>query len=138
MRKQNTHNVTGIIKTDKENIAFSGEDFKFVFMKTDLLGDEVVLKADESGYIWGTTHGEATIGIYSGTDINVKSTKILNTWNYIVSKNWPSLEHMWFDGIKIFIHVMLYMKCGMRSPLIYLHMKWIKIVEYLNLHQMNM
>ena len=100
MRKQNTHNVTGIIKTDKENIAFSGEDFKFVFMKTDLLGDEVVLKADESGYIWGTTHGEATIGIYSGTDINIKSTKILNTWNYIVSKNWLSLEHMWFDGIR--------------------------------------
>ena len=100
MRKQNTHNVTGIIKTDKENIAFSGEDFKFVFMKTDLLGDEVVLKADESGYIWGTTHGEVTIGIYSGTDINIKSTHILNTWNYIVSKNWLPLEHMWFDGIR--------------------------------------
>ena len=100
MRKQNTHNVTGIIKTDKENIAFAGEDFKFVFMKTDLLGDEIVLKADESGYIWGTTHGEATIGIYSGTDINIKSTHILNTWNYIVSKNWLPLEHMWFDGIR--------------------------------------
>lgn len=100
MRKQNTHNVTGIIKTDKENIAFSGEDFKFVFMKTDLLGDEVVMKADESGYIWGTTHGEATIGIYSGTDINIKSTHILNTWNYIVSKNWLPLEYMWFDGIR--------------------------------------
>lgn len=100
MRKQNTHNVTGIIKTDKENIAFSGEDFKFVFMKTDLFGDEIVLKADESGYIWGTTHGDATIGIYSGTDINIKSTKILNTWNYIVSKNWLPLEHMWFDGIR--------------------------------------
>lgn len=100
MKKQNTHSVTGIIKKDKENIAFAGEDFKFVFMKTDLLGDEIVLKADESGYIWGTTHGEATIGIYSGTDINIKSTHILNTWNYIVSKNWLPLEHMWFDGIR--------------------------------------
>lgn len=100
MKKQNTHSVTGIIKKNKENIAFAGEDFKFVFMKTDLLGDEVVLKADESGYIWGTTHGEATIGIYSGTDINIKSTKVLNTWNYIVSKNWLPLEHMWFDGIR--------------------------------------
>lgn len=49
MKKQNTHSVTGIIKKDKENIAFAGEDFKFVFMKTDLLGDEIVLKADESG-----------------------------------------------------------------------------------------
>lgn len=100
MKKQHTHNVTGIIKTDKENIAFTGEDFKFVFMKTDLLGEEIVLKADESGYIWGTTHGNTTIGIYSGTDINVKSTRILNTWNYIVSKNWLPVEHMRFDGIR--------------------------------------
>ena len=100
MRKQNIHNVTGIIETDKENITFSGEDFKFVFMKTDLLGDEVVLKADESGYIWGMTHQGATIGIHSGTDINIKSTHILNTRNYIVSKNRLLLEHMRFDGIR--------------------------------------
>lgn len=100
MEKQNTHIVTGIIKKDKGNVVFVGEDFKFVFVKTDLCGDEIVLKADESGYIWGITHGESTIGIYSGTDISIKSTKILNTWNYIVSKNWLPLEHMRFDGIR--------------------------------------
>lgn len=100
MRKQNTHNVTGIIKTDKENIAFASEDFRFVFMKTDFLGDEIVLKADKSGYIWGTTHENTTIAIYSGTDINIKSTRILNTWNYIVTKNLLPVEHMRFDGIR--------------------------------------
>lgn len=69
MNKHNTHNVTGIINTGEENIAFASENFKFVFMKTDLSGDEIVLKADKSGYICGTTHRGAAIAIYSGTGL---------------------------------------------------------------------
>ena len=77
--------VTGIIKTDKGNVSFYGEDFKFTFMNADTK-EEIVIDADENGYIWGKTYEDKAIAIYAKQSIIIKGTKVLNTWNYIISR----------------------------------------------------
>lgn len=77
--------VTGIIKTDKGNLTFYGENYKFTFMNVDSK-EEVVIKADENGYIWGRTYEDKVIAIYAKESIKIKQTVILNTWNYIISR----------------------------------------------------
>lgn len=77
--------VTGIIKTDKGNVSFYGEDFKFTFMNSDT-NEEIVIDADENGYIWGKTYEGKVIAIYTNQSIIIKDTKVLYTWNYIISR----------------------------------------------------
>lgn len=77
--------VTGIIRTDKGNLTFYGKDFKFTFMNVDTK-EEVVIEADENGYIWGRTYEDKVIAIYTKENIKIKQTGILNTWNYIISR----------------------------------------------------
>ncbi|MCB5688667.1 hypothetical protein [Blautia wexlerae] len=77
--------VTGIIKTDKGNVSFYGEDFKFTFMNADTK-EEIVIDADENGYIWGKTYEGKAIAIYAKQSIIIKGTRVLNTWNYIISR----------------------------------------------------
>lgn len=78
--------ITGLIETLEGNIVFSAENFKFTFMKSDLSSQSITLKVDECGYIWGKTHDQKAIAIYIRQDIEVKNVRILNTWNYIISK----------------------------------------------------
>ena len=97
---QENKSITGIIGTEKENIVFSAENFKFTFMNPDFSNESVILKADESGYIYGRTFDERVIAIYSGKDIEVNNTLVLNTWNYIVSKQYMPRQSMQsFSGI---------------------------------------
>lgn len=77
--------VAGIIKTDKGNLTFYGENFKFTFMNADPK-EEVVIEADENGYVWGKTYEDKVIAIYTKKSIKIKKIRILNTWNYIISK----------------------------------------------------
>lgn len=77
--------VTGIIKTDKGNVTFYGENFKFTFMNADTK-EEIVLDADENGYIGGRTYKGKMIAIYAKKSIRIKETRVLNTWNYIISR----------------------------------------------------
>ena len=77
--------VTGVIKTDKGNVTFYGENFKFTFMNTDTK-EKIVIDADENGYIWGKTYEGKIIAIYAKKSIKIKKTRVLNTWNYIISR----------------------------------------------------
>lgn len=83
----NTKNavVTGFINTDKGSVSFYGENFKFTFMNADMR-DEIVIDADKKGYIWGKTFEGKVIAIYAKQSIAIKDTRVLNTWNYIISK----------------------------------------------------
>jgi hypothetical protein len=83
--KANSPIVTGIIKTDKGNLTFYGEKFKFTFMNADT-NEEIIIAVDENGYIWGRTFENKVIAIYAKESIKVKKIKILNTWNYIISR----------------------------------------------------
>lgn len=85
MVNANSTVVNGIIKTDKGNVTFYGENFKFTFMNADTK-EELVLDIDENGYIWGRTYEGKVIAIYAKRSIKIKETRVLNTWNYIISK----------------------------------------------------
>lgn len=85
MMNANSTIVTGIIKTDNGNLTFYGEDFKFTFMNADAK-EEVIIDVDENGYIWGRTFENKVIAIYAKESIKVKKIRILNTWNYIISR----------------------------------------------------
>lgn len=85
MVNANSTVVNGIIKTDKGNVTFYGENFKFTFMNADTK-EELVLDVDENGYIWGRTYEGKVIAIYAKRNIKIKETRVLNTWNYIISK----------------------------------------------------
>lgn len=101
MKRINSKDMTGIIKTDTVNIAFTVENFQFIFMKTDSLSEKTIIHVDESGYIWGTTYGGKTIAIYAREDVEVKDVRILETWNYIVSKSNILKKYMQlFNGIR--------------------------------------
>ncbi len=101
MEKKDTKTVTGIINNGSEKIGFYGEGFKFVFMKIDNWNEKTILKADENGYIWGRTCEEKVIAIYAQKDLEIKNTLELNTWNYVISKNIISMDHMKaFNGIR--------------------------------------
>lgn len=101
-REEKNINITGIIETPQGNIVFSAENFKFTFMTTSISDESIVLKADESGYIWGRTHDEEVIAIYSRNDIEVRNKQILNTWNFIISKyqHMPKQSMKSFKGIR--------------------------------------
>lgn len=77
--------VTGIIETDKGNLSFYGVDFKFTIMNT-VAKEEVIVDVDENGYIWGRTFENKVIAIYAKESIKIKKVRVLNTWNYIVSR----------------------------------------------------
>ena len=64
MVNANSTVVNGIIKTDKGNVTFYGENFKFTFMNADTK-EEIVLDVDENGYIWGRTYEGKVIAIYT-------------------------------------------------------------------------
>lgn len=83
----NIHNINGVIRTDKGKIFFYAEDFKFTFMRDDSSIDKDTIMADENGYIWGNTFDGKTIAIYAQKDVEIEKTRVLITWNYIVSKN---------------------------------------------------
>lgn len=101
MRPDQENNIiTGIIETESGNIIFSAENFKFTFMNPDFSNKCVAVKVDESGYIYGRTFDEKVIAIYSRENIEINGTRILNTWNYIVSKQYmPKQSMQSFDGI---------------------------------------
>ena len=97
---QENNIITGIIETESGNIIFSAENFKFTFMNPDFSNKCVAVKVDESGYIYGRTFDEKVIAIYSRENIEINGTRILNTWNYIVSKQYmPKQSMQSFDGI---------------------------------------
>lgn len=100
--KREERNITGIIETQQGNVVFSAENFKFTFMTTRISDESIVLRTDESGYIWGRTHDKKVIAIYSRNDIEVKNRQILNTWNFIISKykNMPKQSMQSFKGIR--------------------------------------
>lgn len=103
MKKEQANNIiTGIIETQQGNIVFYAENFKFTFMTAHISDERIVLKVDEDGYIWGRTHEKEVIAIYSRNDVEVKNKRILNTWNYIVSKyqNTPKQYMQSFKGIR--------------------------------------
>lgn len=77
--------VTGLFKTDKGNVTFYGENFKFIFMNADT-EEEIVIDADENGYIWGETYEGKAIAIHVKQSIKIKGTRVLNIWNYIISR----------------------------------------------------
>lgn len=57
--------INGIINADRGNVVFSASDFKFTFMNANPDGEQIVLKVDESGYIWGTTYDKRIIAMGS-------------------------------------------------------------------------
>lgn len=77
--------ISGLINTSKGNITFYGDNFKFVFMNSNPTV-EVSIDTDANGYIWGKTYDNRIIAIYAKQCIKVKSSKALNTWNYIISR----------------------------------------------------
>lgn len=101
-KEQENTSITGIIETQQGNIVFYAENLKFTFMTTHISDERIVLKADEHGYIWGRTHDEKVIAIYSRNDIEMKNKQILNTWNYIIShyKYMPKQSMQSFKGIR--------------------------------------
>jgi hypothetical protein len=86
MGRENEMNLTGFIQTKAGNVVFSAENFKFTVMKTDFSMENIVIPADEHGYIWGRTHEGRVIAIYVRNDIKVGSVCVFCTWNYIVFK----------------------------------------------------
>ena len=102
VREQENKSISGFFETEKGNIAFYAENFKFTFMNPGFTGEDIVLKADESGYIYGKTYGGKSIAVFSKDDIRVKKTCVLNTWNYIVSKSdyYPIQYMQSFKGIR--------------------------------------
>ena len=101
-REEKNINITGIIETPQGNIVFSAENFKFTFMTACISDESIILRADESGYIWGRTHDEKVIAIYSRNDIEVKNRQAINTWNFIISKYpyMPKQSMQSFKGIR--------------------------------------
>lgn len=93
--------IAGIIETDKENIVFCAENFKFIFMRANFSRESIVIPIDENGYIWGRTYSGKTIAIYARENVELRNTRVLNTFNYIVSKNVIPKEYMQnFKGIR--------------------------------------
>lgn len=98
--------LTGIIKVEGETLTFVCDDFKFTFVRagndTSAIRTSLTIKADSSGYIWGTTYGDKAIAIYTNQDIVIKHTLVFNTWNYIVFKSQIYEKDAVFNGIRFF------------------------------------
>lgn len=86
-KEENDKYITGIIGTEQGDIVFFAVNFTFTFMATTLSNVEILLKTDDAGYIWGKTHDEKVIAIYSRQNITIRNKMVLHTWNYIVFKN---------------------------------------------------
>lgn len=90
--------ITGTIEQGDTKVAFIGEDFKFTFITCD---EKVTLEVDKCGYVWGKTHDNKAIAIFVQRSFRVYHTKVVHTWNYIVSKGNLSFNSMKrFRGIR--------------------------------------
>lgn len=86
-KEQDNKSINGIFETEKGNIVFYAENFKFTFMNPDFSGEAIMVKADSSGYIHGRMYGGKRIAVFSGGDIRVERVCVLNTWNYVTSRS---------------------------------------------------
>lgn len=86
--------INGIIYSNKGKIVFSANGFSFTFMNSQPKDGPVILNVDECGYIWGTTYDNKIIAIYAEKDMEIKGERVLNTWNYIVSRSTMCIDVM--------------------------------------------
>lgn len=99
---------TGIIENSAGNLVFFTKDFSFHFMLPDYIpfshSNSRILKSDDSGFIFGTTHDNYSIAIATGNqDITVNGEQTFKTDMYLVTSGntmpYPRDTAILYDGI---------------------------------------
>lgn len=98
--RNNQQIVKGIINVGEEKVVFFAIDFCITLMKVTDFENEIVIKPDENGYIWGETYDDRFIAIQYENDITLRKSIIINTWSYIISD-----KFLFKDVIKHFVGI---------------------------------
>lgn len=101
MKDKNSPN-TGIIESEKGNVVFYGDNYRFTFMTSNISelrkSCKVCLNSQEK-YLFGKTHDKKIIGIYLGEDtLEVYDVAKLNTCAYMIQRNF-SVDIAQYDRI---------------------------------------
>ena len=93
--------VSGLIISREHRFAFSLQNFRVTIFCIENDKTKIVIEPDDNGYIWGKTSDNRCIAIYVGERFGIVNTRVVNTWNYIISQHQIEKEEMnSFSGIR--------------------------------------
>lgn len=79
--------IVGYLDSPDGKIIIYGNDYSFIFAKSENHSRITKIVPDIDGYIWAKMADGSYIGIHAGQTIDIKDVRRLNTWSYLEVKD---------------------------------------------------